>query len=199
MITLILVAILFLALGYLLGNQCLRNKHAQEPMENKHQEHDFHYRMCHGPISDNEFLEHMIPHHQMAIDMGKQVSKYSDNPTILNMARNIVWTQEYEIWIMKLLLQSQPYFSPTLRKCPRLKTNETKPIMPYYYPCMSEDWKTAGECDPKFMKPCKKEQIYSCWRDRCPPYPVDHGCYAKYTGRIFPESKGVDYCLRPNN
>ena len=49
--------------------------------------------LCHGKVTDDQFLEHMIPHHQMGIDMAQQVSKYSTNPAILTMARDIIWSQ----------------------------------------------------------------------------------------------------------
>jgi hypothetical protein len=193
---LLIVGFIILGLGFLLG-YCFPFGRQAEPMKNKDSsQHDFHHRMCHGPVTDKEFLEHMIPHHQMAIDMGKQVSKYSDNPAILNLARNIVWTQQYEIWYMKLLLQSQPYYSPILRKCPRPKINEAKPIMPYYYPCLTEDWKTKGDCDPKFMKPCKKDSIVNNWRTQCPPYPVNFGPGTCDLGKVLFESKDKDFCVK---
>lgn len=113
--------------------------------------------LCKGPISDDKFLEHMIPHHQMAIDMAQQVSKCSTNPIILSLARDIIWSQQNEIWVMKALLRSPTYCSPLARitsnNCP-----VANPILTCYLPYESEDYKTKGKCDMKFMKPCGKQE-----------------------------------------
>jgi len=109
--------------------------------------------LCHGYVTDDQFLEHMIPHHQMAIDMAQQVLKYTKNPAILAMAREIIWTQQNEIWVMKALLRSPSF-------CTQLANKDNKPciynnqILNYYYPSHSEDFSTKGQCDMKFMKPC---------------------------------------------
>ena len=36
---------------------------------------------CTDYLSDNEFLEHMIPHHQVAVDMSLMLQPISKNPT----------------------------------------------------------------------------------------------------------------------
>jgi len=113
--------------------------------------------LCHGPVTDDEFLEHMIPHHQMAIDMAQQVSKYSTNPAILSLARDIIWSQQNEIWVMKALLQSPTFCSPLARKVPR-RCIENNLELSCYYPYQSEDYRTKGQCDMKFMKPCGKQE-----------------------------------------
>jgi uncharacterized protein (DUF305 family) len=56
---------------------------------------------CGGYISDHEFLKHMIPHHQVAIDMSKEVMKYSRDPNIVYLARNIIFSQTDEILFME--------------------------------------------------------------------------------------------------
>ena len=120
--------------------------------------------LCHGEVTDDQFLEHMIPHHQMAIDMAQQVSKYSTNPAILSMARDIIWSQQNEIWVMRALLRSPPFCSQTFSqdKCPQRKyprqCTEVSPILGNYYPRQSEDMSTKGKCDMKFMKPCGKQE-----------------------------------------
>lgn len=61
---------------------------------------------CGGYITDHEFLMHMIPHHQVAIDMSKEVMKYSTDPNILYLARNIIYKQTDEILFMESMLLS---------------------------------------------------------------------------------------------
>lgn len=114
------------------------------------------HRMCHGKITEEEYLTHMIPHHQMAIDMSKQILKYSNNPAILKLARDVVWAQNYEIWLMTSLLKGYKYESNLLRNKPWNHPIGNNPILAKYSPNTSEDLKTKGECDMKFMKPCKK-------------------------------------------
>ena len=51
---------------------------------------------CTDILSDNEYLEHMIPHHQVAIDMSKLLMPISKNPDILALCRKIIRNQEFE-------------------------------------------------------------------------------------------------------
>jgi hypothetical protein len=97
--------------------------------------------LCHGRITDDAFLEHMIPHHQMAIDMAQQLSKYSTNPAILSMARDIIWSQQNEIFHMRALLRSPSFCSDALKgpnACPPLSYPrsyvENNLELSYYYP-----------------------------------------------------------------
>ena len=39
---------------------------------------------CIDELSDSEYLIHMIPHHQVAIDMSELLIKVSKNPTMLH-------------------------------------------------------------------------------------------------------------------
>ena len=54
---------------------------------------------CTDKLSDMEYLKHMIPHHQVAIDMSKMLITH--NPAILHLCRNIIRKQGYEIWEME--------------------------------------------------------------------------------------------------
>jgi uncharacterized protein (DUF305 family) len=55
---------------------------------------------CRTVLSDEEFLKHMIPHHQMAIDISIQHIKNTKNDIILKVLRELIWTQQYEIILM---------------------------------------------------------------------------------------------------
>ena len=69
---------------------------------------------CTDYLTDMEYLEHMIPHHIVAIDMSKELIKTSSNPIMLAMARNIIRHQSYEVWEMKRMmanLESDNMFS----------------------------------------------------------------------------------------
>jgi len=54
-------------------------------------------------ITDKDFLETMIIHHKVAIDMSKLIINSSTNDAILSIARNIIFNQTKEIYFMKTL------------------------------------------------------------------------------------------------
>ncbi len=67
---------------------------------------------CGRYITDLEFLKHMIPHHQVAVERSKEVLKYTTDANIAFLARNIMFKQSDEILFMEnLLLSSIPNLS----------------------------------------------------------------------------------------
>lgn len=64
---------------------------------------------CTDKLTDIEYLEHMIPHHQVAIDMTRALEATRiTSPTLLYLCRNIVRKQDYEIWEMTMMKQQLP-------------------------------------------------------------------------------------------
>ena len=51
--------------------------------------------------SERKYLEHMIPHHQVAVNMSEILLKHSNNTMIISLAYSIITNQKYEIWRMK--------------------------------------------------------------------------------------------------
>ena len=56
---------------------------------------------CRVYLSDLDFLKHMIPHHQMAIDISIKHIFNTKNDIIMKVLRELIWTQKYEIVMMK--------------------------------------------------------------------------------------------------
>ena len=56
--------------------------------------------VCTRPLSDLEYLEHMIPHHQVAVDVSEAYQKTSTDPVMQALMRKLVWTQKREIAMM---------------------------------------------------------------------------------------------------
>lgn len=56
---------------------------------------------CKDTLTDREYLDHMIPHHEVAVYMSEQLLDKTKNPIILNILRNIIRVQTYEIAMMK--------------------------------------------------------------------------------------------------
>jgi uncharacterized protein (DUF305 family) len=51
--------------------------------------------------ADKDFVAHMLPHHQGAVDMAEVELKYGKDPEMKKLASNIVKTQKEEIAVMK--------------------------------------------------------------------------------------------------
>ncbi|KDR28440.1 MULTISPECIES: CopM family metallochaperone [Caballeronia] len=51
--------------------------------------------------TDKDFVAHMIPHHQGAVDMAKVELKYGKDPDMKRLAKNIIKAQDEEIAYMK--------------------------------------------------------------------------------------------------
>ena len=112
---------------------------------------------CKDYLSDNEYLEHMIPHHQVAIDMSKELIKVTKNPIMIDFCRKIIWQQEYEIQMMSSVMNKLPNkFNQFERN--KLK-NYQKDLINYsdktklnlYYPKLSKA--LDYHCDPNFFDP----------------------------------------------
>jgi uncharacterized protein (DUF305 family) len=65
-------------------------------------------------LTDTQFLEYMIAHHQVAVNMAKSVLRSSQNQYILELARKMVWQQGYEITMMHAMLGRLPQPSSRL-------------------------------------------------------------------------------------
>ena len=55
---------------------------------------------CRVFLSDNDFLKHMIPHHQIAIDISVKHIENTKNDIIMKILRELIWTQKREIDMM---------------------------------------------------------------------------------------------------
>jgi hypothetical protein len=80
---------------------------------------------CAEYVTDTEFLKHMIPHHQVAIDMSKEIIKYTCDPDIAFMARNIINNQTNEILYMEnVLLSGRPNLATSDKFVPKSIPNQ---------------------------------------------------------------------------
>lgn len=102
---------------------------------------------CTDYLSDNEFLEHMIPHHQVAVDMSLMLQPISKDPTMQHIYRKIIWQQNYEIEVMKEMVDRLP--KPISKT--NIHNNYEKSKLSFYFPEKTKS--KDGECDPLFFKP----------------------------------------------
>lgn len=76
--------------------------------------HHFQTMNDNNKLSDEQYLRHMIQHHDVAVEMAERMTKHSKNPMIVSFAYDIIKNQRYEIWLMKQLLESKKIHSPIL-------------------------------------------------------------------------------------
>ena len=103
---------------------------------------------CTDKLTDLEYLKHMIPHHQVAIDMSNLLIPESNNPIIQSLCRDIIRKQSYEIWEMTMIKNNLP---DTIFDDIKGQIDTYKTKLELYYPKMSKS--KDGACDPLFFKP----------------------------------------------
>ena len=57
--------------------------------------------ICNKQLTDTEYINHMIMHHEVAVYMSKTHIHNTKNPIILDILRNVIRLQNYEINLMK--------------------------------------------------------------------------------------------------
>jgi uncharacterized protein (DUF305 family) len=103
---------------------------------------------CTDKLTDLEYLEHMIPHHQVAIDMSNILIPTIKNPQILHLCRDIIRKQEYEIWEMTMMLKS---LSETVFSDQEFSYDNYPTKLDIFEPILSRS--KDGNCNPLFFKP----------------------------------------------
>lgn len=69
------------------------------------------YGMRSAPVTgqaEHDFVTMMIPHHQGAIDMAKALLLTTQDPSLRNLAQQIIADQQIEIQLMNVWLQAHP-------------------------------------------------------------------------------------------
>jgi len=102
---------------------------------------------CRTNLTDDEFLHHMIPHHQMAINISRQHDKYTHNDIIKALIRDLIRTQTYEIYLMQTQLK---------RKIDSISVIQVHNSIPYTTITNSSPntiQLTNTYCDPQFFNP----------------------------------------------
>ena len=102
---------------------------------------------CTDYLTDDQFLEHMIPHHQVAVDMSDLLTPITKNPIMKHFCRKISWQQKYEIAMMKSVMNKLPIILDNKT----MELNYEKSKLRFYLPIESAS--RDGECNPLFFKP----------------------------------------------
>lgn len=110
-----------------------------------------HINPCNDTLTDEEYINHMIPHHEVAVHMSKQLISKTKNPIMLNILRNIIRIQLYEISLMKDSALKNNHFLNDDMSDSNIKMNTD------YYPSQGDFVKpnvlgiSNTYCDPSFF------------------------------------------------
>ena len=59
--------------------------------------------VCNDNLRDIEYLDHMIPHHQVAVDISLMLQKQTKSAKMQKILRELIRIQIYEIEMMKMM------------------------------------------------------------------------------------------------
>ena len=106
--------------------------------------------VCRGPLTDRQYLEHMIPHHQVAIDVSTEHAKHTTNDTLATLLRALVWTQTYEVGLMTGVLHKPFVFNMS-----EMAIETSRPFVEGTFSRVAPNTLTlsAATCDPNFFDP----------------------------------------------
>ena len=65
-------------------------------------------------MTDAMYIQHMIPHHQVAVDMSKKILKTTNNDFIIDLAYKIIYNQQLEITNLYYLSKSKNMFESNI-------------------------------------------------------------------------------------
>ena len=65
-------------------------------------------------MTDTMYIQHMIPHHQVAVDMSKKILKTTNNDFIIDLAYKIIHNQQLEINKLYFLTKSKYMFESNI-------------------------------------------------------------------------------------
>jgi len=74
------------------------------------------FKMSHNEnvMTDDMYIHHMIPHHQVAVDMSKKILKTTRNDFIIDLAYKIIHNQQLEISRLYSLSKIHNRFESTI-------------------------------------------------------------------------------------
>jgi uncharacterized protein (DUF305 family) len=118
---------------------------------------------CNQELTDTEYIDHMITHHEVAVYMSESHLHNTKNPMILDILRNVLRLQKYEINLMKdskIINNTNNNFNDEMSNKNIKMDNSyrytegdfTKPNMPY----LSNTY-----CDPSFFNISHNKNLHS--------------------------------------
>ena len=115
-----------------------------------HNNHNNESKICRMKLSDEDYLKHMIPHHQVAVDISYMLQKKTKSPFMHEILRKLIWVQKYEISLMKSILKKD---IPKISSNHNMNTNYILTQADFIKPNFKDVSNTY--CDPNFFNPEK--------------------------------------------
>ena len=109
--------------------------------------------ICNSKLKDIEYLEHMIPHHQVAVDISEILLKTTKSPIMHDILRKLIWTQKYEILLMNNIKNKLPYVTDQNAK---MTSHYVSSVSDFIYP--NKIKLSNVYCDPHFFDPKKHSE-----------------------------------------
>ncbi len=103
--------------------------------------------ICRGYLSDCDYLKHMIPHHQVAVDMSILLQSKTKNPIMQDILRQLIWVQNYEIHLMYYMIKKSLFDNISFNK--KGMSNYIVTVADLIKP--NEIGLTKTFCDPNFF------------------------------------------------
>jgi len=114
--------------------------------------------ICNKQLTDTEYINHMITHHEVAVYMSETHLHNTKNPIILDLLRNVIRLQKYEINLMKdsnIINTNDDMSNKNIKMDNSYRTTQgdfTKPNTPY----LSNTF-----CDPSFFDMSHNKNLHS--------------------------------------
>ena len=119
--------------------------------------------ICNKQLTDTEYINHMITHHEVAVYMSENHLHNTKNPIILDILRNVIRLQNYEINLMKdskIINNTNQEFNDEMsnknikmdNSYRKTQGDFTKPNTPY----LSNTF-----CDPSFFNMSHNKNLHS--------------------------------------
>ena len=112
---------------------------------------------CNQKLTDIEYINHMITHHEVAVYMSEDHMHNTKNPIIFDILRNIIRLQNYEINIMKdlIIVDDDEMSNKNIKMDTSYRVTQgdfTKPNTPY----LSNTF-----CDPSFFNMSHNKNLHT--------------------------------------
>ena len=147
---LILILLVIILIIYLVGFQISNfiNSHDKHSSASGNSLNQNSEKPCRTDLTDREYLLHMIPHHQVAVDISVLLQKTSKSPKMQEIFRQLIWTQRYEIKMMEEMLDVLPNDMSGPGKMKKYYQSTLADFIP-----PNKLGLTQTYCDPNFFDP----------------------------------------------
>ena len=117
--------------------------------------------ICNKQLTDTEYINHMITHHEVAVYMSKTQLHTTKNPKILDILRIVIREQTYEINLMKdsRIINTNKEFNDEMSKNIKMDNSYTNTQGDFTKP--NTLYLSNTFCDPSFFKMSHDKKLHN--------------------------------------